>query len=285
MQISRKNIKNPNRNRNTMKKELSFFSPDEENEMVEAIKTPTEVKKKRFSALTLSLLIAGLVAIGGGGTGFYFYKQYSSLKNNPQQEAEKETKDILAKVSKIYELPKDEEPNLATVMDKEKLKGQQFFAAAENGDKVLIYVKAKQAIIYRPSVNKIISVSPVNVDDPKAAAIGVPDPKIAGMTDNNRVSAEKPANVKIAIYNGSKVPGLGSDTEKKIKEFEASAEIVKIENAKKNDYEKTQVIDLSGVNQEKAKELAKQLGADFVTAWPEGENKPEADILVIVAKH
>lgn len=57
------------------------------------------------------------------------------------------------------ELPAGEQPTLATVADQEKLKGQDFFSHAQNGDKLLIYPKAKKAILYRPSTGKIIEVT------------------------------------------------------------------------------------------------------------------------------
>jgi hypothetical protein len=64
----------------------------------------------------------------------------------------------IQKVSQLIELP-NEQPSIATVVDASKLKGQEFFANAENGDKVLIYAKAKVSILYRPSSNKIIKQS------------------------------------------------------------------------------------------------------------------------------
>ena len=60
-------------------------------------------------------------------------------------------------------LPKDETPTLATVSDPEKLKDQRFFVNAVKGDKVLVYSLAKKAILYSPSLDKIIEVAPVNV--------------------------------------------------------------------------------------------------------------------------
>ncbi len=45
-------------------------------------------------------------------------------------------------------------------------KGQPFFANAQVGDKVLIYYKAKKAILYNPTDNKIVEVGPIS--DPQA---------------------------------------------------------------------------------------------------------------------
>lgn len=62
------------------------------------------------------------------------------------------------------ELPKEETPTIATISDKEKLKGQVFFDAAENGDVLFAYTTAMKAILYRPSTNKIINVAPIAIN-------------------------------------------------------------------------------------------------------------------------
>lgn len=68
-------------------------------------------------------------------------------------------------ISKHYILPKDEEPALATVTDKSKLT-TPFFKRTEDGDKILIYQKNKIAIIYRPSIDRIVGVGPVEFGTP-----------------------------------------------------------------------------------------------------------------------
>lgn len=73
-----------------------------------------------------------------------------------------ENKALVEKVGDLIILPKDETPTIATVNDLEKLKSQPFFANAELGDKVLIYAKAKKAILYRPSRNLIVELAPLS---------------------------------------------------------------------------------------------------------------------------
>ena len=114
----------------------------------------------------LSCVLA-LVAI------FYFAAfQLFKIQKDPSAISQKEIKTITERIGKFMELPEGETPTLATVSDREKLKGQQFFSNAKNGDKVLVYPKAKKAILYRPSSGKIIEVANLtsgNRTEPPAA--------------------------------------------------------------------------------------------------------------------
>jgi hypothetical protein len=113
------------------------------------------------SRIILALVI--IVAISAAG---YFYiqnKNTQNLLNNPNQASLEESKVVLEKVGKLIELPTNESPTVATVSDVTKLSDQPFFRNAKNGDKVLIYSQAQKAILYRPSLNKIIEVAPVNI--------------------------------------------------------------------------------------------------------------------------
>lgn len=65
---------------------------------------------------------------------------------------------LIAEVSQLIELP-NETPTIATVSNVDSLLEQPFFAAAQAGDRVLIYAQAKKAILYRPSTHKLIEVS------------------------------------------------------------------------------------------------------------------------------
>lgn len=113
--------------------------------------------------VVLGLLIGAVLALI---PSYYFYTKYQQaqkLLKNPQQVATEQTKAVVDKVGKLIALPSDETPSLATVQDKTKLKDQPFFKNAVNGDKLLLYIKARKAILYRESSNKIIEVAPINI--------------------------------------------------------------------------------------------------------------------------
>jgi uncharacterized membrane protein YkgB len=74
---------------------------------------------------------------------------------------EYEMKSLVADVGEHMLLPENETPTLATVSDLHALEGQMFFRNAAVGDKVLMYLVSQQAILYRPSIDKIIEVGPI----------------------------------------------------------------------------------------------------------------------------
>lgn len=76
---------------------------------------------------------------------------------------------VEAAIGKHYLLPTGEDPALATVEDETKVTAP-FLRQTKNGDKLLIYAKAKEVIIYRPSIDRIVAVGPVFIDDQGAAA-------------------------------------------------------------------------------------------------------------------
>lgn len=138
----------------------------------------SQTNSSRSGNIIVGLLIGIVLALI---PSYYYYNQYQEtqkLLKNPQLLAKDQTKSILDKLGKLYDLPKDETPTIATVQDKNKLKDQAFFAKAANGDKLVIYLKAKKAILYRESTDKIIEVAPVNIDK-KAAGATTPAPSEA----------------------------------------------------------------------------------------------------------
>ena len=102
------------------------------------------------------IAVAGIVAVS------VIYKKLS-VAQNPSIVTEEEIKKVVAEVGRLLVLPTDETPTLATVSDPDKLKDQPFFANSEVGDKVLIYTESGKAILWRPSIKKIVEVSALNV--------------------------------------------------------------------------------------------------------------------------
>lgn len=136
-------------------------------------------KNKKIRRLYIGIALLFVLLVGGGVFG---YLQYRDLKNenaklsNPQESAKVESERIKQQVASLIDTPKDEEPTIASVSDAAKAKEQSpaFFANAQNGDRLLIYSKAKKAILYRPSTNKIIEVSALNIEDTAKAAQSQP---------------------------------------------------------------------------------------------------------------
>jgi len=192
----------------------------------------------------------------------YFYNRYKKtelLLNNPTLAAKEEVAAVTAKLGLLMELPK-EEAVIVTVLDTNKLKGQQFFANAKNGDKVLIYSKANKAILYRPATNMIIEVAPVQM-------------------------GQSQAPVKIGILNGTPHASGSATMETALTAKISNISIAKKANAKGN-YDKTLVVDVQGTKPEMAKQLADFVGGS-VGKLPSSEalssdESKSIDLLVIV---
>lgn len=215
---------------------------------------------------TLLYVVLSAITIISLAGAIYFYLQYQQTQlalKNPTLAAQQEAASLIAKVGKLIDLPSNEQPTIATVSDISKLKDQPFFQNAKNGDKVLIYTKAKKAILYDPVADKIIEVAPVNIGN----------------------NTTQPVQVRVALYNGSTTSGLTTTAETFLKAKFSNLDIVSKDNASKTDYAKTVVIDLSGSHADAAKQIAAAENGQVLSQVPSGEKKPsDVDILVILAK-
>lgn len=208
-------------------------------------------------------VVLGLIGVGILGFFGWKYQHDQWLSKNPQEAAVEETNNLVKQVSKLTVLPMGETPTIATVFDKSRLAGQPFFIRAEEGDKVLIFAKEGRAILYRPSTNRIVEITTM------VQPTVTPEAQLSEAT--------------MAIYNGTQTQGLATVAEKSIA---ASMKNIKI-TAKQNsvgEYTKSMVI----VFNPKAKNLATQLGsllkAEVSEKLPDGEVKPEADLLLILGE-
>ncbi len=108
--------------------------------------------------ITLLVLLLGVTSV----IAWNLYKQKN--QDNLALTAD-DKKTIVINIGKHVVIPTAEEPVFATVTDPEKLADQPFFFLAKTGDKVLVYQNAKRAILYRPSIDRVIEMMPY---DPSA---------------------------------------------------------------------------------------------------------------------
>lgn len=109
---------------------------------------------KSIIAILIIFLVISLIGL------VYFYQQSTV---NLQKNVEINSDEVINQVEKLMVLPRNEIPTLATVSDPDKLKNQEFFINVQKGDRVLIYQNAGKAILYSPSLNKIVEVAKINI--------------------------------------------------------------------------------------------------------------------------
>ena len=135
--------------------------------ITEPAKKPLKANNKRLSKVLKSKLFGfAIIVVIAAIPSFYFYHKNQLAEQrlrDPNTANQQVIDEVVKKVGRHIQLPTGEQPTLASVSDVSKVKGQPFFANAENGDKVLVYTQARKAILYRPSKDLIIEVAPLNV--------------------------------------------------------------------------------------------------------------------------
>jgi hypothetical protein len=222
----------------------------------------------KISKKLIIIISFGAVFLIVVGIGAYFFWQYQTIQSqqkNPTAFAQKEQKMLVKSVELLMALPTEEEPIVATVSDVNRLQGQTFFAHAKNGQKVLLYMKAKKAILYDPQINKVIEVGPINTKEVTAVS-------------------PTPTNTNIVIYNGTTTVGFATTIEKQLKAKMPNVTVIQKTNASSSAYPKTLIVDLTGKQTAMVKQLATVLNGE-VRSLPTIEKKPiSADILVILGE-
>jgi hypothetical protein len=234
-------------------------------------------KKQILSTKSLKIVITTIaVAVLVIAPSIYFYLKYDQSQKLLQNQPEVRNQKLVGIVAKLIELPKNETPTIATVSDKTKLEKNSFYNNAENGDKVLIYSKARKAILYRPSTNKIIDVAPINLNTATAES----SPTVSPASSSSPTLAVKPKTVSLLILNGTKTAGLASTAKKEIGGEMTTISDISIGDSV-NNYTKTVIVDSSG-NKQIDDQLVNLVGGTVVKVLPQGEKAAKQDIIIIL---
>lgn len=124
-----------------------------------------------------------------------------------------EIEKLVDEVGEKIVLPIGEPPTIATVTDVEKLLGQPFFRNAKNGDKVMIFSSTKEAILYRPSIKKIITTTLINDTGISPApstnpAQALTTPGVSTTLTPPPQATPKVPKIKVTVLNSTKEAGL-----------------------------------------------------------------------------
>ncbi len=222
----------------------------------------SKLNLKSFKPIHVVLVILLLIIVLGAVAYFNSQRQLKSLKNNPSAASDSQVNDLVAEVGKLIDLPQGETPTVATVTDPAKLRGQQFFEKSQTGDKVLIYNNAKKAILYRPSVKKVLEIAPINIGSDQGKA------------------ADQSKEIKFVILNGTTTTGLAGRYQEEVKGKIKGAKIASIGNASDRNVGKTFIATSKGDNSQQA-DIAKSLGIEVGTL-PSDQLDKDADFVIVV---
>ncbi len=250
------------------------------------VNAPKKSKKilssKNQPKLIISVL-ATLLVLALAGLGYFYYHYVAGADAPVKTEDELITEAVGSRI-----LIPDEKPSIATVTDKTKLADQPFFKKAENGDKILIFTNAGKAVLYRPKIKKVIDTTVISLT-PEAgqenASGTTPTDANEKVSTTEETTTEPTERLNIAIYNGSQKIGITNSFDDELKAMYSNIDIVLKETAKKSDYEKSVVVDVTKLNAPFVKELAGKINGT-VGELPEGEKAPEnTDVLIILGNN
>ena len=132
--------------------------------------------RERVAVISLIVLLLAALAVAG-----YSLRELYLVRSPAYQQRliERQTAKLVSEVGSRILLPTGT-PQLATVSDADALKkNQPFFQDALNGDQVLVY--PTEAILYRPSIAKIVTVAPV-APDTAPTTLPAPTPAVTSAT-------------------------------------------------------------------------------------------------------
>lgn len=221
--------------------------------------------------LITGLLVVSLVAFGWSFYNYQSIKKEVAILKDPQLASElsqKETAELIAKLSKLMVVPADKDPVVAVINDVEMLAAtQDFYVPAHNGDKLIMFQDSRKAVIYDEDDNRIVNVGPIYFDNGDGAT----------STDPAVVSDR----LNIELRNGSSASGTAISLRDRL-QANYAFNVIKMAKANKTDYSGFILVDkTNGSKNSLVESLQKELGATVVKEVPTGESNTVAEILII----
>lgn len=246
---------------------------------------------ERPQGLSKKFPIAGLSVVVLVLSGAFFVWQAKARGFFPRfsgnSESVSSTNAIVAKVARLVAVPAGEVPLVGTVTNAAALRvDQDFFAAAENGDVVLVYARYQRAVLYRPSRDILVNMGPI-VYTPPTGSRAEPVP----VTTKSSVSpvVKAPAlpvverALKLDFRNGSRTAGAAARLAKTFSAEGDRYDVISVVPAARTSYRGVTLVVLPGTPAARLEELKKKLGnPTIVTELPAGESKTSADCVIIL---
>ncbi len=271
------------------RKKESFFeqvSQEIKEDVQEVVDKP--VKSRRFKVPTGKPVLVGafvLLLIIIVAAVIYATTALKDAAVPGGQLSAKEIESLKKEISDKIMVPEGETPTIATVTDISKLESQPFFQLAQNGDKFVIYGSTRMAILYRPSIHKIVNVAPFNANEANATSSQsasqtavAPAPSSASVPPTNAVEKK----LKVVVLNSTKEPGLAK---KGASLLDATiADIASTANAK-GEYATTTI---SKIGSNASDSIIAKMAASYskvkvnVASLPKDEVAPEGVDIVII---
>lgn len=235
------------------------------------------------------LLVLGLLAVGG----LFFWKNMSlpvgarsrSLPSGVDERALRDS-EMLAKVARHIMLPAGENPLIGAVTNADALKREQpFFAAAENGDVVVLYQQSARAILYRPERDILVNVGPTITPSartsPSAQAPAPLAVRPSVLTPSTTLSVNEP--LKIDVRNGSRTSGVAAQFAKILASEKNLYQVASVSSAARNSFKGNTLVILTSVSPKQVEELKKKISiTTIINQLPAGEKNSAADSVVIL---
>lgn len=125
----------------------------------EPIEPVTSANRKNRLLWIVPIFVFAVVLIGLGVWKYLDQQKQIKALKDPKQASLAATEQLIKDVNKAAVMPKDEQPIIREISELKSLASQPFYYDAQIGDRVLVFSKAKKAILYRPSTGQVVNIT------------------------------------------------------------------------------------------------------------------------------